>query len=220
MTPGHRKEPEMILKDKVAVIYGAGGAVGAAVARAFASEGARLFLTGRSLAPVEVVAKEIVAAGGSAEAAEVDALDEQAVDEHLQSVIDTAGRVDISFNAVGIPSTNVLYVPSGRAGCRALHPADHDPRDAVLRDRTPGRTADDPERIRGDHDRHHPPLASGLRTGGRLRPGAGRQGGTHPRALRRARTSRHSRGRSATTRDARDPRDQGRLRDSRQGHGR
>ncbi len=101
----------MILKDKVAVIYGAGGAVGGAVARAFATEGANLFLTGRNLAPVEVVAKDIVAAGGSAEAAEADALDEQAVDEHLQSVIDTAGRVDISFNAVGIPSTNVLYVP-------------------------------------------------------------------------------------------------------------
>jgi NAD(P)-dependent dehydrogenase (short-subunit alcohol dehydrogenase family) len=101
----------MMLKDKVAVIYGAGGAVGAAVARAFAAEGANLFLTGRSLASVEGVAKDIVSAGGSAEAVEVDALDEQAVDEHLQSVIDRAGRVDISFNAIGIPSTNVLYVP-------------------------------------------------------------------------------------------------------------
>lgn len=94
----------MMLKDKVAVIYGAGGAIGGAVARVFASEGASVFLTGRRLAPVEVVANEIVAAGGSAEAAEVDALDEQAVDEHLQSVIDTAGRVDISFNAIGIPN--------------------------------------------------------------------------------------------------------------------
>jgi NAD(P)-dependent dehydrogenase (short-subunit alcohol dehydrogenase family) len=93
----------MMLKDKVAVIYGAGGAIGGAVAGAFACEGASVFLTGRNLAPVEAVAKDIVAAGGSAEAAEVDALDEQAVDQHLQSVIDTAGRVDISFNAIGIP---------------------------------------------------------------------------------------------------------------------
>ncbi len=91
----------MMLKDKVAVIYGGGGAIGGAVARAFASEGAKVFVTGRDLAPVEVVAKEIVAAGGSAEAAEVDALDEQAVDRHLQSVTDKAGRVDISFNAIG-----------------------------------------------------------------------------------------------------------------------
>jgi NAD(P)-dependent dehydrogenase (short-subunit alcohol dehydrogenase family) len=47
----------MMLKDKVAVIYGAGGALGGALARAFAREGANLFLTGRSLAPVEAVAK-------------------------------------------------------------------------------------------------------------------------------------------------------------------
>jgi NAD(P)-dependent dehydrogenase (short-subunit alcohol dehydrogenase family) len=102
----------MMLKDKVAVIYGAGGAIGGAVARAFAPEGANLFLTGRHRAPVEVVANDIVSAGGSAEAAEVDALDEHAVDMHLQSVIDKSGRVDISFNAVGIPDApNILGVP-------------------------------------------------------------------------------------------------------------
>jgi NAD(P)-dependent dehydrogenase (short-subunit alcohol dehydrogenase family) len=100
----------MMLKDKVAVIYGAGGAVGGAVARAFASEGANLFLTGRLPAPVEAVARDIVSAGGYAEAAKVDALDEQAVDKHLQSVIDNAGRVDISFNAVGIPDTKIVGV--------------------------------------------------------------------------------------------------------------
>jgi NAD(P)-dependent dehydrogenase (short-subunit alcohol dehydrogenase family) len=94
----------MMLKDKVAVVYGAGGAIGGAVARAFATEGARVFLTGRSLAPVELVAKDIVAAGGSAEAAALDALDERAIDRHLESVIDRAGRVDISFNAIGIPN--------------------------------------------------------------------------------------------------------------------
>ena len=101
----------MMLKDKVAVIYGAGGAIGGAVAGAFATEGANLFLTGRHLAPVEAVAEEVASAGGSAEAAEVDALDEQAVDTHLQSVIDKAGRIDISFNAVGIPDTEILGVP-------------------------------------------------------------------------------------------------------------
>ena len=94
----------MMLTDKVAVIYGAGGAIGGAVARAFAREGAEVFLTGRHLEPVEAVAKDVAAAGGSAEAAEVDALDEQAVDRHLQSVVDQAGRVDISFNAIGLPN--------------------------------------------------------------------------------------------------------------------
>jgi NAD(P)-dependent dehydrogenase (short-subunit alcohol dehydrogenase family) len=97
----------MMPKEKVAVIYGAGGAIGGAVARAFASEGADLFLTGRSLAPVEAVAEDVVSASGSAEAAEVDGLDEQAVDDHLRSVIDKAGRVDISFNAIGLPNPKV-----------------------------------------------------------------------------------------------------------------
>lgn len=101
----------MMLKNKVAVIYGAAGAIGGGVARAFAADGATVFLTGRELAPVELLAKDIVAGGGSAEAAQVDALDEHAVDEHLQSVIDQAGRVDISFNAVGIPNGEIVGVP-------------------------------------------------------------------------------------------------------------
>lgn len=100
-----------MLTDKTAVIYGAGGAIGGAVARAFARQGARVFLTGRNLSKVDTVAKEIMATGGKAESAQVDALDEQVVDRHLQSVIDKAGRVDISFNAVGIPGTKILGVP-------------------------------------------------------------------------------------------------------------
>jgi NAD(P)-dependent dehydrogenase (short-subunit alcohol dehydrogenase family) len=101
----------MMLKDKVVVIYGAGGAIGGAVARAAASEGANLFVTGRLRAPVDAVALDIGSAGGSAEAATIDALDEQAVDRHLQYVIDRAGRVDVSFNAVGIPDTKIVGVP-------------------------------------------------------------------------------------------------------------
>ena len=101
----------MILKNKVAVIYGAGGAIGGAVARAFASEGASVFLTGRNLANTAAVAMDIVVAGGKAEAAEVDALDEQAIDKHLQSVIEKAGRVDISFNAIDVPCAKTIGVP-------------------------------------------------------------------------------------------------------------
>ena len=102
----------MLLKNKIAVIYGAGGAIGGAVARAFGSEGARLFLTGRQRASVvKRSPRKSNSTGGSAEAAEVDALDEQAVDKHLQSVIYKAGLVDISFNAVGIPAAKILGVP-------------------------------------------------------------------------------------------------------------
>lgn len=100
----------MLLQNKIAVIYGAAGAVGSAVARAFAAEGARLYLTGRVAAPVAALARDIVSAGGSAQAAEVDALDEQAVDRHLQSVVEQAGRIDISFNAVGIPDAGIVGV--------------------------------------------------------------------------------------------------------------
>jgi NAD(P)-dependent dehydrogenase (short-subunit alcohol dehydrogenase family) len=89
----------MLLENKTAVIYAGGGAIGGAVARAFAREGARLFLTGRDRGKVDGVAKEIVAAGGVAETAQVDALDANAVDEHLDGVVERAGAVDVSFNA-------------------------------------------------------------------------------------------------------------------------
>ena len=101
----------MLLQDRVAVIYGAGGGIGGAVARAFARDGARLFLTGRSIRSVELVAKEIAAGGGSAEAAEVDGIGEEAIEAHLRHVVAESGRVDISFNAVGIPNAQILGVP-------------------------------------------------------------------------------------------------------------
>lgn len=92
----------MLLQNKNAVIYGAGGSLGGAVAAAFAAAGARVFLTGLHLPAVEKTAAEIIAAGGSAEAAAVDALDEKAVEAHLQNLLQQAGTVDISFNAIGL----------------------------------------------------------------------------------------------------------------------
>ena len=102
----------MLLENKTAVIYGAAGAIGRAVARAFADEGARVFLTGRNLAKVDAVAKEIIGAGGVAHAAQVDALDERAVEAHLAAVVDDArGGIDISFNAIGIPQQDIQGIP-------------------------------------------------------------------------------------------------------------
>ncbi len=101
----------MLLEDKVAVIYGAGGAVGRAVTLAFAREGATLFLTGRHAASVEGLAREINATGESAEAEVLDALDGEGIDKHLDAVIAKAGRIDISFNAVGIRNTHLQGVP-------------------------------------------------------------------------------------------------------------
>jgi len=92
----------MLLKNKIAVVYGAGGDIGAAVARAFAREGAKLFLGGRTLRKVEAVAADIIDRGGVAEAAQVDALDEKAVDRYVGAVVEKAGAIDISFNAISI----------------------------------------------------------------------------------------------------------------------
>lgn len=96
----------MLLEGKNAVIYGAGGSIGVAVARAFASEGAHVFLAGRTLAKLDAVAGEIRSAGGVAETAEVDALDEKAVDEHADRVAAEAGSIDVSFNLITHPSVH------------------------------------------------------------------------------------------------------------------
>ena len=90
----------MLLDNKNAVIYGGGGSIGGAVAREFAREGASVFLTGRNRENLETVAREITAAGGSAEVAVVDALDEEAVDEHARAVASRVGSIDVSFNLI------------------------------------------------------------------------------------------------------------------------
>jgi 3-oxoacyl-[acyl-carrier protein] reductase len=96
----------MLLENKVAVVYGGGGSIGGAAARAFAREGARVYLAGRTAARLEAVADAIRAAGGTAATAEVDALDERAVDEHADAVAAEAGAIDISFNVIAHPYTH------------------------------------------------------------------------------------------------------------------
>jgi 3-oxoacyl-[acyl-carrier protein] reductase len=91
----------MLLDQKVALIYGAGGSIGGAVARAFAREGARVYLAGRTQAPLDAVAATIRSAGGHAETTIVDALDEQAVAAGVDAVVAEAGGLDISFNLIG-----------------------------------------------------------------------------------------------------------------------
>src|SRR6266478_1974587 len=91
-----------ILENKTALIHGAGGAIGGAIARAFARQGAKVFLAGRTLAKLDAVARDVSAAGGVAETTQVDALDERAVNAHADAVAAKAGRIDIALNAVGI----------------------------------------------------------------------------------------------------------------------
>jgi NAD(P)-dependent dehydrogenase (short-subunit alcohol dehydrogenase family) len=91
-----------LLADKVAVIYGAAGAIGSAVARAFAAEGAHVELAGRTFEKVQALATEIAATGGVASAAKVDALERDSVEKHMQALIGARGRVDISFNLISV----------------------------------------------------------------------------------------------------------------------
>src|SRR5215471_3476974 len=101
----------MVLEGKVAVLYGASGNVGRTVAKAFAREGAIVFVTGRALPKVEELARQIVAAGGQAGAAQVDATDETAIEQHLDSVVKKTGRLDISFNESGIAQQGIQGIP-------------------------------------------------------------------------------------------------------------
>ena len=101
-----------VAEAKTAVVYGAAGAVGAAVARAFAREGAAVFLAGRRLARVQAVAEQIEQAGGTAHAAVVDALDEAAVVAHANAIVERSGQLDISFNAIAVD--HIQGVPLSR----------------------------------------------------------------------------------------------------------
>lgn len=92
----------MLLKDRTAIVYGGGGAIGGAAARVFAREGARVFLAGRTVEKLDEVARDIEAKDGMAETAVVDVLDEQAVERHAGMVAERTGGIDVALNAVGI----------------------------------------------------------------------------------------------------------------------
>lgn len=100
----------LLLKGKVAAVFAAGGEVGSSVSRVLAREGAAVFLSGRRLASIESLAKEIRSAGSVAHAAEVDAMDEKAIDSYLdREVVARAGRIDVVFNAIGVQPVDAWY---------------------------------------------------------------------------------------------------------------
>jgi NAD(P)-dependent dehydrogenase (short-subunit alcohol dehydrogenase family) len=92
----------MLLQNRTAVIYGGGGAIGGAVARVFAREGARVFIAGRTQARLDAVATDIAGAGGKVATAKVDAFDQRAVEQHADAVAAQSGSIDIALNAVSV----------------------------------------------------------------------------------------------------------------------
>lgn len=91
----------MWLQEKQVVIYGGGGAIGGAVARLFAREGAHVHLAGRSQGRLDATAAAIRQTGGRVSVAQVDALAEHAIEEHVDSIIAACGRIDVTLNACG-----------------------------------------------------------------------------------------------------------------------
>ena len=92
----------MLLQDKIAVIHGGGGAIGGAVARTFAGEGAHVHLVGRTRGRLQAVADAITRAGGRASLCVLDVMDAAAVDADLATLAESRGRIDIAMNAIGI----------------------------------------------------------------------------------------------------------------------
>jgi short chain dehydrogenase len=103
------------IQETTAVIYGAAGAVGSTIAKAFAREGATAHLPGRKQGRLDAIASEIGAARGTAKVAEVDALDEAAIERHLDAV----GRIDIAFNAQPHGRQEPRLTSASRARCRS-----------------------------------------------------------------------------------------------------
>jgi 3-oxoacyl-[acyl-carrier protein] reductase len=90
-----------VLHDKNAVIFGAGGSIGAAVAKEFAAGGACVFLAGRTKAGLDAAAKQINANGGEARTALVDVLDDPGLNRYIDGIVTQVGRIDIVLDAAG-----------------------------------------------------------------------------------------------------------------------
>jgi NAD(P)-dependent dehydrogenase (short-subunit alcohol dehydrogenase family) len=72
---------------------------------AFARAGAKLFLCGRTVQPLQALATRIASVGGHADVATVDALDAEAVEQHADAVVSKGRTLDISFNLITVPHT-------------------------------------------------------------------------------------------------------------------
>ena len=97
------------LENKVAVVFAANGAIASDVARAFAREGARVYLSGRNLKAVEKLAHEIHENGGIAFAYKVDAMNENEIERFVDKVIQETGTLDVAFNGIGLRAKDLQY---------------------------------------------------------------------------------------------------------------
>ena len=89
------------LDGKVAIVTGASRGIGAAAARVFAAEGARVVLAARSGGVIETLAAEIRGLGGEALAVETDVSQEESAKRLIEAAVAEFGRLDLAFNNAG-----------------------------------------------------------------------------------------------------------------------
>lgn len=97
----HAEHPGPLLTDRVAVVTGGGGGIGAATARLFARHGARVVIADIDVGLADATTAEIRESGGSAQAISTDVRDPDDVTRLTRTVLDRHGRVDVLVNNVG-----------------------------------------------------------------------------------------------------------------------
>jgi NAD(P)-dependent dehydrogenase (short-subunit alcohol dehydrogenase family) len=97
------------LKNKIAVVFAASGAIAGAVAQSFAQHGAKVYVSGRNLETLKSLVDTIKKEGGKAEAAQVDAMNEAEIDQYFQKIISKNGKIDIIFNGIGVRPSQSDY---------------------------------------------------------------------------------------------------------------
>jgi len=93
---------EPLLKDRVAIVAGAGRGIGRAIAVAFVRKGARLFLAARTRSQLEETAEMCREAGGTALPVVTDISHWDQVQRLVATAIEEAGQVDILVNSAGV----------------------------------------------------------------------------------------------------------------------
>ena len=101
------------LKNKIAAVFAASGAIAGAVAQSLAQNGAKVYVTGKDFDEVAMLAHDIKQQGGWAEPHKVDALNENDIDAVFKKIVSENGQIDIVFNGIGIrPSQSQYGTPS------------------------------------------------------------------------------------------------------------